>query len=251
MVKAGQREGDGAAITGREGLVLRALSRRPNEVAFDADGDEGWLVGPWHDGPSIWEALRPLRQGDVAPDDRHVKLLTDTCRAVHELHQRGWAHGDLQPAHFIRTRAGVRLIDLAWACSPELAPSPLFRGGFVHLVAPELAAAVASGESPVAPTPEADVYSLAAGLWFALTGRPPLNYAAMGFDADCMTPAVLHGIIANHRIPLRTATTWPEMLDVLMLVLQADEPSHRMGADRLAELLESTAAEEKVAVTVV
>ncbi|GAA3376995.1 hypothetical protein GCM10020367_50890 [Streptomyces sannanensis] len=56
-----------------------------------------------------------------------------------ELHSRGWAHGDVQPAHFIIGPERTHLIDLALARGghvPEGNDFP-FRGCLVHYEAPE------------------------------------------------------------------------------------------------------------------
>ncbi|MEV0976553.1 hypothetical protein [Streptomyces sp. NPDC049915] len=229
-VKSGTDEG--AAITARESAVLAAMA--PGRLlASGSAGHTAWMITPWHSGPSTWDALRGVRHRQVDPEAARSSVV-DLCRAVAQLHAAGWVHSDLQPGHAIHTGQGVVLIDCSWAWHyARLAPSRMFRGGMPHLLAPELAAAVEAGMSPVAPDPAAETYTLAASLWWAITGDWPLDYAAAGVDPSELSAAQLRKAIGLGQFRVRLSSTWPAVQDVLRAVL-TEPPGRRLTASALA-----------------
>ncbi|MFI6209114.1 hypothetical protein ACIBAI_22365 [Streptomyces sp. NPDC051041] len=230
---------EGAVITAREATVLHAMGRG-RLLAHGRGETAAWMVTPWYDGPSTWEALLDVRagRGDFESARRYV---VGVCGAVAELHAAGWVHGDLQPGHAIHTAEGVALIDCSWAWHPaHLGPSHLFRGGMPHLLAPETAAAVEAGEWPVTTSRPAEVYTVAASLWWAITGAWPLAYDAIGLDPARLTAAVLRRVIGARRIPLCDVRVWPGAQGVLGEVLTAPADSRPTAAE-LAALLRNAA----------
>lgn len=158
----------------------------------------------------------------------------DLCKAVAELHAADWVHADLQPGHAIHARHGVAVIDCSWAWHPaRLAPSRLFRGGMPHLLAPELAASVEAGVRPVAPSKAAEVYALAASLWRSITGDWPLDYGAAGLDPAGMPAGQVRQAIGRSCLPLRPASAWPAMQNLLATAL-GPAPDGRPTAGELA-----------------
>ncbi len=161
---------EGSAITSREAEALSAMGEAGALLAYGQGRRSAWMVTPWYEGPSTWEALADVRYGD-GNLDAGLGRVVELCEAVAQLHQADWVHGDLQPGHAIHTDLGFALIDCSWAWHPErLFPSMLFRGGMPHLLAPELAASVEAGDRPVTPSRAAEVYTLAACLWWAISG---------------------------------------------------------------------------------
>ncbi|MFD7713138.1 hypothetical protein ACFV6E_04110 [Streptomyces sp. NPDC059785] len=227
----------GALVAAREASVLRA-GFAGSDAVLGHGRREGaaWTITPWYEGPSTWDALSALRrsEGDTAVAKRHV---IDLCDAVAELHATGWVHGGLQPQHSLHTAKGVRFINCAWAWHPfRLAPSGLFTGGLPHLLAPEVARSVHNGDRPVAPSRSAEVYTVTAGLWWAITGEWPLNYAALDLDQVELAPSELRHRIATCRIPLRGPWMWPSVQDVLSVVLTAPPAERPTAADLASDL---------------
>ncbi|MFD7409896.1 hypothetical protein ACFV7R_46670 [Streptomyces sp. NPDC059866] len=231
---------EGTVITARETAVLTAVDCRGALLAHGRMEGEAWMLTPWYEGPSTWEALRSVRDGE---GNRRQALQTavEWCEAVARLHAIDWVHCDLQPHHAIHTPDGVQLIDCSWAWHPhKLPPSHLFRGGPPHLLAPEMALTIHGGQRPVAPTRAAEVYTLAAGLWWAITGAWPLDYNAIGINPARLTPAVLRQIIGTRPIPLRGPRVWPEVQEILSGVLTAPAPSRPTAAELAALLGDAT-----------
>ncbi|MGP4089111.1 hypothetical protein [Streptomyces sp. KR55] len=227
---------EGTVITAREGAVLAAMGARDGLLHAGRAESLAWMLTPWHEGPSTWQALQGVRAGtgDLQTARRHV---VEVCETVARLHAAGWVHCDLQPGHAIHTARGVSLIDCSWAWHPErLAPSAMFRGGMPHLLAPELAAAVERGELPVAPRPSAEVYTLAASLWWGITGDWPLDYGAAGVDPAWLKAGPLRQVIGSGRVPLRAPTAWASVQEVLHAAL-APSPARRPTAAELADAL--------------
>ncbi|WP_405798101.1 hypothetical protein [Streptomyces sp. NBC_01506] len=230
--------GEGEETIAREAAVLDELSGRTVVAGRAAVGV--WYVTPWLAGPSTWQVFGPVR--DARDRGERAPVLAEAvglCRAVAGLHATGWVHGDLQPAHGIHTGTGVRLIDFAWSwhAATGAAPWPMFYGGIVHLVAPELAAWIRDGPQPVKPSAPSDVYALAGVLWTCATGKWPLDYAAVGLQPD-IGPAVRRAAIATGRIPLDSAIPWPTLQDVLRPVLLSG-PDDRPTAAELGNVLAS------------
>ncbi|HEY8982373.1 MAG TPA: hypothetical protein VIU15_22650 [Streptomyces sp.] len=222
---------DAVAVTVRETAMLNGLPGY--EVTAGRYDGGAWLVTPWYDGPSTWQTFTTARadEGDRAPA---LRAAVDLCRAVADLHASGWIHADLQPAHGIHTPDGVRLIDFAWSRPETHGPVDGYRGGIVHLMAPELAQA-ARDKQPVLATRQSDVYALAGALWTCASGAWPLDYQTAGHDRQTAGPDGTRDAIATGSIPL-APPTWPAFHNALHPALTA-LPEHRPTAAELAQIL--------------
>ncbi|MDQ1019886.1 serine/threonine protein kinase [Streptomyces afghaniensis] len=226
---------DGAVVTLREAAALAAMDHSGYGSVSGSYDDGSWLVTPWFSGPSTWKVFTPVREGTGGGHEAVLRGGADLCRTVADLHASGWIHADLQPSHGIHTPEGVRLIDFAWSWQEGHEPVNGFRGGIVHLMAPELAAAVARGDGPVTPTRPSDTYALAGVLWTCASGEWPLDYKAAGVDRQVVGPDGVRDAIATGRVPL-TPAVWPEFQDALRPALST-APDDRPTAGELAELL--------------
>ncbi|MFD8144877.1 hypothetical protein [Streptomyces sp. NPDC059708] len=222
-LKAGT--GPGAATTAREAEALRHLHWDGYLLGAGLLDGISWMVTRWFDAPSAYALFEPVRQGRGPGRAREAAVAF--CQAVGELHASGWVHGDLQAAHALHTDDGVKLIDLAWARRDGFEVPVTFKGGLVHLLAPELAAQATAGADRLLVTPEAEVYSLAGALWTSVTGAWPLDYAAVGIERTTVTPDRLRAVIA-HGVPLTGIVRCRALQDVLRRVLlshPADRPT--------------------------
>lgn len=233
-VKVGR--GDGVEITAREAAALAALNT-DYFVGGGVSNGSAWLLTNWLEGPSTWEVFGPVRAGG-SDWEQALAAAAGLCTAVAGLHTSGWVHADLQPSHGIHTDTGVQLIDLAWAWRPGWDQGTKFNGGVTHLLSPELAAAIITGDKPVAVTPAADVYALAGTIWTCATGRWPLDYQAAGISPKTCSPHELRQHIATGRVPVTADRPWPDLQNVLLPVL-LDDPANRPTASELGKTLQA------------
>ncbi|GAA2657604.1 hypothetical protein [Streptomyces lunalinharesii] len=203
-----------------------------------------WQVTPWVLGLTTWEACRLLREGDRQGREQARAVAIETCRAVGRLHTAGWLHGTLDPHHVVHTRGRgrVRLLSCAWATHAGKRTSAGYGGGLVHLLSPELASAVdqSRGNGVLLNRPS-EVYTLAAGLWWAATGTWPLAYheqREVGFDPQTKSRSQLRRVIASGKVPRADPTVhhWPEFLDPLAAAM-SPSLSRRPTAHQLADWL--------------
>ncbi|UPZ28484.1 protein kinase [Streptomyces sp. LRE541] len=180
-----------ALAPAREGAVLHHLGFE--DVAYGEWEQGTWNFQPWREGPDLYRLWEPCRKRDssIAP---HASVALGCVEALAELHAKGWAHGDIQPAHFIIGPERTHLIDLALARGgqvPQGYDFP-FRGCLVHYEAPEIARSVlATGEAE--PTQAADIYALGASLLISATGWRAVEYP------DDASRSVQREAVANGR----------------------------------------------------
>ncbi|MFI1101010.1 protein kinase [Streptomyces melanogenes] len=165
-----------ALAPAREGAILQELG---SSAVTYGEWDHGtWNVQPWHEGTDLQELWTSHRtRGGLA--DPPVRDALACARALAELHDKGLAHGDVQPAHLILDAEPTRatLIDLALARGVQV-PEPFdfpYRGCLVHYESPEISRRVLEDGEAV-PTREADVYALGATLFMAATGWRHVEY---------------------------------------------------------------------------
>lgn len=130
------------------------------------------LLSEYHAGGSLGALVRaagPLPVGQV------VTVLVPVAQALQSLHGHGVVHGDLSPGNILFTVQGRPAVaDLG---SSRLLGGPAARTGTPGFAAPELGEGHRGPDGTTEPDrgldPAADVYSLAAVGWYALTGRAP------------------------------------------------------------------------------
>ncbi|MCL4753388.1 MAG: sigma 54-interacting transcriptional regulator [Myxococcales bacterium] len=138
---------------------------RAHDLGRDARTGAPFLVEDFIDGPDARKWL------DAAPSERAraervSRLLCEVTATLALLHESGFLHGDLKPAH-VRVPEGGRatLLDLGAAVSrarAELGPLAVTHG----YAAPELLGGAA-------PSPRSDLYALGALVFSIATGRAP------------------------------------------------------------------------------
>ncbi|MFG2916311.1 hypothetical protein ACGF0D_25900 [Kitasatospora sp. NPDC048298] len=228
-------------MAGREGQVLAALGA-DHYRAHGRYGDGTWLTMRWIDGTSLWDALEPAHRGDNTPTLRR-SILTAAAKAAEalaDLHAAGWTHGDLQPDHVVFENGAVRIIDLACAQGPVAVPFYAHRGGLAHTTAPEVAALILGTTDHITTTPESDVWSLTASMFWAWTRTPPTDYR----DPWGRRPDLLADTAAGRRRDLTLERPWPfPAFEGALLAGLAREPGQRPSACALAQLLHAATTE--------
>jgi hypothetical protein len=208
-----------AARVRREARAMAAVEHPGLARIVDVvdDGDRPWVVTELIEAPTLEQVVR--RDGPMDPE--HTALLgirlLDVLDAAAE---QEMVHRFLQPSKvFVYDSGAVRLSDFGIASL--IGDRTVDRSGAVggvSFMSPEQ-----SG------TPEADIWSLGAVLYFAVEGVPPFA----GNDS----PAILDAVASD---PPRPAGAAGPLARVLEVTLQKD-PSERPSTDELRSLLEVAA----------
>ena len=178
------RETEAVARLRSEAALLERLSHLGVTPRFLASGEDG--LGPWHRierirVPTFAEHLsRASGPLDSSWLERAARVSFEALSRLHEaVDARGplsVVHADLSPTNLAiddaATRAVVLDFDLAWWRDGSLRNDGAFRGT-IDYVAPE----VARGERP---TPQSDLFSLAATLFHGVTGAAPRSGRTTG-----------------------------------------------------------------------
>ncbi|MEW2620180.1 protein kinase [Streptomyces sp. NPDC048106] len=207
-----------ALAPAREGAVLYRLGL--DDFAYGEWELGTWNFQPWHEGPDLYELWKPCREPGSRMEP-HTSAALGCVGALAELHHKGWAHGDVQPAHFIIGPDRTHLIDLALARGghvPEGYDFP-FRGCLVHYEAPEIARSVlATGEAE--PTQEADIYALGASLLISATG-----WRAVEYPDDAPRPEQRRAVASGKRRPVKVHGELGELIDAMLSPAPEDRPT--------------------------
>src|SRR5438067_8282445 len=164
-----------------------------------------------------------------------IEIAIQTVRALTAAAAQGLIHRDLKPGNIMLTRGDadtteveVKVIDfgLAKAIAEAGSEMDLTRGGFVGT--PNFASPEQFESGPV--DVRADIYSLGAALWFALTGKTPF----VGRSIEEIRSAQ-----KSNALPLEQleAARVPSRLKSLLKSMLAFEPAARPGIQELATTL--------------
>ncbi|MEU6918364.1 protein kinase [Streptomyces olindensis] len=207
-----------ALAPAREGAVLHRLGF--DDFAYGEWERGTWNFQPWHEGPDLYRLWEPCRSegSSIAP---HASVALGCVEALAELHAKGWAHGDVQPAHFIVGPERTHLIDLALARGGHV-PACYdfsFRGCLVHYEAPEISRSVlATGEAE--PTPEADIYALGASLLISATG-----WRAVEYPDDAPRPVQREAVANGRRRRVKAPGELGELIEAMLSHAPEDRPT--------------------------
>jgi hypothetical protein len=214
-----------ALAPAREGAVLHGLGL--DDLAYGEWERGTWNFQPWREGPDLYQLWEPCRRSGSSVQP-HISVALGCVEALAELHAKGWAHGDLQPAHFIIGLDRAHLIDLALArggCVPAGYDFP-FRGCLVHYEAPEIAQSVLStGEAE--PTQEADIYALGASLLISATG-----WRAVEYPDDAPRPVQRQAVANGRRRDVKAPGELGKLVDAMLSHAPEDRPTiHEIGKE--------------------
>ncbi len=216
----------------REARATAELSHLHTVRVFDYGASDD---GIWYLAMELLEGetlrARIEREGPL-PSPLVRRIAVDVAGALAEAHGRGIVHRDVKPENlFVATIGGehdvIKLLDFGLA-KTEAADDGLTRSGWVGGTPAYMSPEAATGKPA---DPRADVYSLGATLYFALTGRPPFAATSLG------------GLINAHlgqavEAPSRRVAGVPPDLEAVVLDCLAKDPAARPrdGAEVLARL---------------
>lgn len=207
-----------ALAPAREGAVLHRLGA--DDIAYGEWEHGTWNVQPWREGPDLYRLWEPCRT-EGSSVEPHTSVVLGCVEVLAELHAAGWAHGDVQPAHFIVGLERTHLIDLALARGGHI-PGGYdfpFRGCLVHYEAPEIARSVlATGEAE--PTQAADIYALGASLLISATG-----WRAVEYPDDAPRPVQRQAIADGRRRSVTVPGELGPLVEAMLSVTPEDRPT--------------------------
>ncbi|MEU4493065.1 protein kinase [Streptomyces sp. NPDC023998] len=207
-----------ALAPAREGAVLHRLGF--DEIAYGEWERGTWNTQPWHEGPDLYRLWEPCRAEGSSIEPR-TSVALSCVEALAELHAKGWAHGDVQPAHFIVGPERTHLIDLALARGghvPEGYDFP-FRGCLVHYEAPEISRSVLdTGEAEA--TQAADVYAFGASLLISATG-----WRAVEYPDDAPRPVQREAVANGQRRPVTVPGVLGEVIEAMLSHAPEERPT--------------------------
>lgn len=123
-----------------------------------------------------WLLIREIEVNHIEGKNE-IDLLRKVSGFYDLLYQGGYLHGDVQPAHTFLERDQITVID--WGMARKINESnPLYKGGFIYFVAPEIARSMKSGDSIIDYTTHAEVYALGATLFMFYTGSLAIDFGA-------------------------------------------------------------------------
>jgi eukaryotic-like serine/threonine-protein kinase len=175
----------------REGRLASALSHPRCVFVYAADEDAGrpYIVMELMPGQTLADLV--TERGPLPPSEAVEKIL-DVLDGLREAHRLGMVHRDVKPSNcFLEKDGRVKVGDFglskSLAVDARLTKSGSFLGTPLY-ASPEQIRGETLG-------PQSDVYSLAATLYFLLTGRAPFE----GGDAA----ATLARIVSDRAPPMR------------------------------------------------
>lgn len=149
-------------------------------IEVNKAGDRPYIVSEYIDGASLEQRVREL--GPLSGDEL-VRLALGTVSVLAAIHGAGIIHRDFKPSNVVLGPDGPRVIDfgIARALDSRTAGTSGLIGTPAYMAPEQIA------NEP--PGPSADVFSWAATMVFAATGRPAFDGASL--------PAILHAVLAT------------------------------------------------------
>ncbi|MGX7760083.1 protein kinase [Streptomyces angustmyceticus] len=206
-----------AVAPAREAVILRGLI--PEEVRYGEWRGGTWSAQPWREGESLFDRWQSCRAASGAPD---LDAALACAVALADLHDAGWAHGDVQPNHLIIGPHGTALIDVALARGEGEIPEAYdfrYRGCLVHYEAPEISKAVLH-EGTAMPSREADIYALGASFFLSATGRRHVDY-----PDDAERAVQRQAIVDRPHRPVNVPGPLGGLIEQMMTRNPADRPT--------------------------
>lgn len=211
----------------QEVAAARRVSGAFTAPVVDADPDAPlpWMATSYVPGPTLAERVAadgPLSRAELR------RLAIGLAEALRDIHRVGVVHRDLKPANIVLSEEGPRVIDFGISRAAD--NKTLTMTGRVMGTPPFMSPEQLSTPRDVGP--ESDVFSLAAVLVYASTGRSP-------FDADSPYMTAYQVV---HEPPELDGVTEP--LRGIAETCLGKQPATRLGLDRLLEQLRTLPDED-------
>ena len=152
----------------REARILRDFADEPNIVTvldYFEENEKAYLVMEYIDGKTLAEAVR---QSEKWPAEKAVRAFVPVMRTLERMHEMGVIHRDISPDNLI-VRPDGSLVLMDFGAAKQEKDTAVTQGTVYKSIysPPE------QREAGTAARSSADVYALAATLYFAVTGTEP------------------------------------------------------------------------------
>jgi eukaryotic-like serine/threonine-protein kinase len=224
----------------REASVLRHLDAKVTPALLASDTENGlpYLLLSWCSGSDCASVAAHFRaSGDYAA---LLRLSLSILDAYAHLHAQNVIHSDVHPRNILVDNEGaVRIVDFGFSrlagVENEFRRSE--RGGIGYYFEPEYARSARGGVLPPCSTILGEQYSLAALLYFLITGK---HYVDFSLERDEM----LRQIAEDSPLAFRPRgfQPWPAVEDALVRALAKDPAARFESVTALAAALGSASA---------
>jgi serine/threonine protein kinase len=234
-----------ARMFNQEAEVLKRLDGSVNAKLLRSGmvGQHPYLLVEWCSGEECSIAAAKLRwSGSANVRQNLIRLCTAILDAYARLHAQGVIHSDIHPQNvLVGGEYVVKIIDfgLARVAGAEDEFERVLRGGVGFFFEPEYAKAVMTGASPPPSSFLGEQYSLAALLYFLVTGE---HYLDFSLDKNGMVRQIAENPpLAFTR---RGMQEWPELEQVLAKALGKQPVGRFSSVAEFAEKLRFVGSSE-------
>ena len=207
-----QREAESASSIGHPN-VLDVF-----DVHKTPDG-RPYLVGEFLEGEEFGDYLK--KHGKAIDSATAVRVAREVCRALSAAHEKGIVHRDMKPENVFLTAhngvIGVKVLDFGISKAGPDSNANLTKTGVVMGTPSYMAPEQARGDKVDG---RADIYSVGAMLYHALTGQKP-------FDMDDATATLTLVLTEDPERPRKINPTIPESLELVVQKAMAKDPAER------------------------
>lgn len=222
-----------AKLLVREGEILSQIPQLTNRLYVGHGEASGrrWLLIREINGQEVHQAAKQVRETVSDKKERTrqlMRLLLKVSAFYDALYAGGYLHGDAQAAHTYLEHGEITVID--WGLARKVnEQNPLYKGGFIYFIAPEIAASMRAGEKIIDYTTRAEVYALGATLYMFYAGHLGLDF---GIPKENLRQAPmdqkLARVMENRIFSFEEIGTdpYPELEALLRKSLSTD-PEHR------------------------
>lgn len=224
-----------ARLLERESEILAGIPQLTRNLYVDhgVTGQQVWLLIRDVGREEAHQVAKAIRQENVDPAARRAllqELLVQVSEFYRDLFDGGYLHGDIQPAHTYLEDGQIAVIDWGLARTIE-EPNPLYKGGFVYFVAPEIAEQMPYAGNKVEYSTAAEVYALGATLFLLYTGSMTLDFGAPKAELKSVPMEhKLERVRGNDLLSFESvgADAYPELEELLRTSLSTD-PTKRFA----------------------
>lgn len=204
-------------VAERESVALSCLRTPHVPAGYGSGTDRGFIYYAMEliDGLDLGHEIKISKPG-LEPI-RALTILCGVSRALEAVHKAGMVHRDVKPSNVIIALDGRGvLIDFGLVLLPSGAGASGQPIGTPRYMAPEMATGAPTAEEQ----PLADLYSLAATTYEALTGKPP-------FAGDGASEVIEKHVHERPQEPTRRCPELPACLDELIMRGLEKNPKER------------------------